>query len=84
MIGVKTVCLDTNYGEYQLCILNILREKNISIYKLSNLTGIKYDVIYNYCYNKMQRYDRDILAKICYVLDCKETDLITYIPNENS
>ena len=26
----------------------------------------------------MQRYDRDVLAKICYVLDCKCDELIIY------
>jgi len=54
------------------------------MYKLSVLTGIKYDVIYNYCNNFIQRYDKDVLAKICYVLDCKYSDLISYIPSNNN
>ena len=83
MLSVKTISLDTNYGSMQLCILDILKKKNISMYRLSILTGIKYDIIYNYCNNKMQRYDKDVLAKICYVLDCKYSDLISYIPNKD-
>lgn len=84
MIGeiTRTIELDTNYGEFALCINKVLIEKNISMYRLSVLTGIKYDVIYNYCNNFIQRYDKDVLAKICYVLDCKYTDLITYIPSD--
>ena len=83
MLSVKTISLDTNYGSMQLCILDILKKKNISMYRLSILTGIKYDIIYNYCNNKMQRYDKDVLAKICYVLDCKYSDLISYIPKKD-
>ncbi len=84
MVGERTIDLDTNYGEFVLCIKDILVKKNMSMYKLSVLTGIKYDIIYNYCNNFMQRYDKDVLAKICYVLDCKYTDLISYIPNDSN
>lgn len=84
MVGERTIVLDTNYGEIVLCIKEILAEKNMSMYKLSVLTGIKYDIIYNYCNNFMQRYDKDVLAKICYVLDCKYSDLISYIPSNNN
>lgn len=84
MVGERIIALDTNYGEIVLCIKEILAEKNMSMYKLSVLTGIKYDIIYNYCNNFMQRYDKDVLAKICYVLDCKYSDLISYIPSNNN
>ena len=82
MIGEKTISLDTNYGLCTCNLSKILRDKNISIYKLSKMTGIKYDVIYNYSKNKMQRYDVDVLAKISYVLDCAVSDLITYNLNK--
>ena len=78
MVGERTIALDTNYGEIVLCIKEILAEKNMSMYKLSVLTGIKYDIIYNYCNNFMQRYDKDVLAKIWY------SDLISYIPSNNN
>lgn len=84
MVGERIIALDTNYGKIILCIKEILAEKNMSMYKLSVLTGIKYDIIYNYCNNFMQRYDKDVLAKICYVLDCKYSDLISYIPSNNN
>lgn len=82
MIGEKAICLDTNYGIYQCNLFEIMNKNKMTIYKLSQLTGIKYDIIYNYCHNRMQRYDKDILAKISYVLDCAVSDLITYIPSE--
>lgn len=50
------------------------------MYKLSLLTGIKYEVVSNYCKDIIQRIDNDVLTKICYVLNCSLTDLLTYVP----
>lgn len=70
---------NTNYGEVILTIKDVLIKKNMSMYKLSLLTGIKYEVVSNYCKDKIQRIDKDVLTKICYVLNCSLTDLITYV-----
>ncbi len=71
---------NTNYVEVILTIKDVLIKKNMSMYKLSLLTGIKYEVVSNYCKDKIQRIDKDVLTKICYVLNCSLTDLITYVP----
>lgn len=71
---------NTNYGEVILTIKDVLIKKNMSMYKLSLLTGIKYEVVSNYCKDKIQRIDKDVLTKICYVLNCSLTVLITYVP----
>lgn len=75
----KYINLNTIYGEVILTIKDVLIKRGMSMYKLSNLTGIKYDVISNYCNNKIQRIYKDVLAKICYVLDCSLADIIKYI-----
>ena len=80
MVDKRIISCNTEYGELVLTIKYVLIKKDISMYKLSIFTGIKYEIIYNYCNNYIQRYDKDVLAKICYVLDCSYTDLITYIP----
>ncbi|RKI99891.1 XRE family transcriptional regulator [bacterium D16-54] len=38
----------------------------------------------NYRDNKIQRLDIDILKHLCYVLECSLTDLIEYIPPEET
>ena len=70
---------DTNYGEVILTIKDVLIKKNMSIYKLSLLTDIKYEIVSNYCKDKIQRIDKDVLVKICFVLNCSINDLITYV-----
>ena len=52
--------------------------KHISIYKLSKLTGLKYDVIMRYYDNSIIRYDANVLAKLCSVLDCSISELLKY------
>jgi len=53
-------------------------EKNISIYNLSKLTGLKYDVIFRYYTNQIIKYDSFVLAKFCYALNCSISDLLKY------
>lgn len=43
-------------------------------------TGLHHQVIERYTNDDITRFDRDILAKICYILDCKLEDIMTYIP----
>lgn len=38
----------------------------------------------NYKDNKIQHLDIDILKRLCYVLECNLTDLIKYIPPEET
>lgn len=82
MINEKYVNFETNYGEFELNLDYLMLKNKISNYKLCVLTGIRYEVIVRYRLNLMQRYDRDVLAKICYVLDCKCDELITYNKNK--
>ncbi|MBE6152731.1 MAG: helix-turn-helix transcriptional regulator [Firmicutes bacterium] len=78
MIREKELIWGTNYGKVKLCIKDKMDEKNISISKMSRLSGLKYDVVLNYYYNRIHIYNADILAKFCYVLDCPISTLVIY------
>ena len=81
MVTERAILWDTTYGKTQCYLKNIMGKRKISMYKLIRLTGLKYEVISKYYYNNVYRYDADVLAKLCYVLDCKISDIIEYIPN---
>lgn len=55
-----------------------MKKNNISIYKLSKLSGLKYDVILRYYNNTVVKYDSSVLAKLCFTLDCSINDLLKY------
>ena len=54
----------------------VLAEKNISRYMLAKLTHTHYQKIDHYYNNKVSRYDRDLLLRMCTVLECVPGDLI--------
>lgn len=46
--------------------------------KLCGLIAANYDLVNRYYNNKVTRIDLNIVARICYVLDCEVSDLIKY------
>ena len=73
-----------DYGDIKIHLAEILEEKNISLNQLSFRTEMQRTQLRNYRYNKIQRLDIDILKRLCYVLECNLTDLIEYIPPEET
>ena len=67
-----------NYGKIKFNIKSIMKKKNITRNKLANLTGATYNVINRYYNSNISRLDLDVLARICYVLDCNVEEIITY------
>lgn len=67
-----------NYGKIKIDIKTIMDKKNITRNKLSVLTGATYNVINRYYNNDISRVDLDVLARICYVLECNVSDVLKY------
>lgn len=41
-------------------------------------TGISYDTIHDYWSDKPKRFDRNVLNRICEVLECEIADVLEY------
>ena len=80
MIADKIILWNTDYGKTKSNLKEVMTNRKISIYQLCRLTGLKYEVIKKYYYNTITRYDSDVIAKFCFVLDCDISDIISYIP----
>ncbi len=64
-------------------VLNDYMDKHgITRYELSKRTGILFPVIDNYYKDRIVRYDKETLDRICAALDCSLTDILEYSPNE--
>ncbi|MGN1268392.1 MAG: helix-turn-helix domain-containing protein [Candidatus Aphodocola sp.] len=74
----ESVYILKNYGKATINLKNLLEEKNMSRNKLCGLIATNYDLVNRYYNNKVTRIDLDIVARICYVLDCEVSDLIKY------
>ena len=69
-----------NYGKVQINLKQIMDEYSISIYQMSKLTGLKYNTIKSYYINApLTKVDLDVVAKMCYVLNCNVKDILEYV-----
>ena len=68
------------FGQLQLQIDLLLRQKNISKNRICKELDIPRTNLNRYCNNKFQRLDAAFLCKLCHFLDVDISDLIKYIP----
>ena len=69
----------TDYGKVSCNLKSVMQQRGVTIYKLSNISNIKYEIIKKYCDNNIQRFDLDILARICFCLNLEVEDLLKYV-----
>ncbi len=67
-----------DYGVVDINLKSIIDKKKISRSKLSNMIALSYDLVNRYYNNKVTRVDLDVIARFCYVLDCKVDDILVY------
>ncbi len=67
-----------NYGKVEICLKNILDKKGINRNKLSTMIAANYNLVNRYYNNKVVRIDLDIIARICYALNCEVSDILKY------
>ena len=72
-----------SYGKVNITLSKLMDKYNISIYQMAKLTNLKYTTIKSYYNNSpITRVDLDVLAKMCYVLDCNVKDILDYTKPE--
>ena len=73
-----------DYGYVRINLQQIMDEQNISINKLAFRAEMKRTQLKSYIKNDVQRLDISVLARLCYALECSLSDLIEYIPPDDS
>lgn len=74
----KSVVSMNDYGRIKLHLSELIDEKGMNRNSLAKAVNTRFEVIDRWCKNKVENIDMDILARICYVLDCKVSDIIEY------
>lgn len=70
------ICRD--YGDIKFDIKSIMDKKGITINQVVKKTGLHHQVIRRYYEGIILRYDKDVLSKLCFVLDCNLDDIMYY------
>ncbi|MBE6881258.1 MAG: helix-turn-helix transcriptional regulator [Ruminococcaceae bacterium] len=78
----KTVISIKEYGKIELRLNEILEEREIKRYHLAKITNTRFEVIDKWCKNNVEKLDLDVLARICYALDCSPSDIIKHIKSK--
>ena len=81
-MAAKSVVTVNEYGKIQLRLKEIMEKKKITRNYLARATNTRFEVINKWYNNEVEKMDLDILARICYVLDCKPSSLIKYEDNK--
>ena len=69
-------------GDIKFKLLDVLKANGITRYKLSKITGIRYDTICNYCSGNVTLLNKEYIKIFCEVLDCQVSDIIEYVPKK--
>ncbi len=67
-----------DYGKIDICLKEILDKRGLTRYYLVRTTNTRFEVINKWYSNEVERLDLDVLARICYVLNCSPSDIIKY------
>ena len=67
------------YGRVIITLKDVMDKQGITRNRLANLTGLVYNSINRYYQNApISSVDLDVLAKICFVLNCETADVLKY------
>ena len=78
LITEKIILWNTSYGNVRCDLFHLLEERKMTVFQLARIADIRYDVIRKYYNNEIIRYDSNVLARICYSLNCDVSEVIKY------
>jgi len=82
MSETKSVFHMKNYGKINVKLKKYLDERNIKRGNLAASINAHFRVVNKWYNNDVEKLDLDVLARICYVLNCKVEDIIEYSEQE--
>ena len=74
----KSVITINDYGKISIHLKEIMDRKKITRNYLAKASNTRFEVINKWYNNKVEKMDLDVLARICYVLECSPADIIKY------
>jgi len=74
----NSVLVPQKYGKIQFYFKEVMDRRNINRNQLASRAGIRFEVANRYYNGRIERMDMDILARICFVLDCDVADVMQF------
>ena len=78
MNDVNSLITIAEYGKVHIKLKQVMEEKGITRNHLADVSGTRFEVINRWYHDNIAKLDLDVLARICYVLNCVPEDIISY------
>ncbi len=78
----RPVLIRADYGSVELRLKEVMEERGITRNQLAKLIDARFEVVSKWYKGEVEKMDLDILARICYALNCTTEDLLRYVPAE--
>ena len=79
----NSIFVPQNYGKILFSFGKVMNEKQINRNQLANRAGIRFEVADRFYNGNIERLDIDVLARVCFVLDCDIADVIAFDKNND-
>ena len=66
------------YGHVEIQLKEIMEKRGITRNALARATNTRFEVINKSYQGHVDKLDTDVLARICYILDCTPGDIVIY------
>lgn len=76
----RAVLIRADYGRVELTLRELMEERGISRNQLAKLINVRFEVVNKWFGGQVEKMDLDVLARICYALDCRVEDVLAYRP----
>lgn len=74
----RTVVTIQKYGRIRLRLGEYMESIGMNRNNLCRKTGVRFEVIDKWAKGNVERLDLDVLARICFVLNCSVSDILVY------
>lgn len=78
MDNINSIITIKEYGKIDVCLKELLDAKGLTRNYLAQASNTRFEVINKWYNNEIEKMDLDVLARICYVLNCSPEDIIRY------
>ena len=78
----RAVLVRADYGHVELKLKEVMDARGMTRNQLAKLIDARFEVVGKWYKGEVEKMDLDILARICYALDCTAEDIVKYVPTE--